>query len=35
MLFDFDVVDGVVQGITFRAEPEVLERVTRREDTRR
>lgn len=35
VLFDFDVVDGVVQGVTFRAEPEVLERVTRREDTRR
>lgn len=35
VLFDFDVVDGVVQGITFRAEPEVLERVTRRQDTRR
>ncbi|MGE9782539.1 sigma-70 family RNA polymerase sigma factor [Janibacter sp. G368] len=35
VLFDFDVVDGVVQGITFRAEPEVLERVHRREDTRR
>ncbi|UTT66267.1 sigma-70 family RNA polymerase sigma factor [Janibacter sp. CX7] len=35
VLFDFDVVDGVVQGITFRAAPEVLERVTRREDTRR
>lgn len=35
VLFDFDVVDGVVRGITFRAESEVLERVTRREDTRR
>ena len=35
VLFDFDVEDGVVRGITFRAEPGVLERVTRREDTRR
>lgn len=35
VLFDFDVADGVVQAITFRAEPEVLERVHRREDTRR
>lgn len=30
VLFDFTVVDGVVEGITFRAEPEVLARVTRR-----
>lgn len=35
VLFDFDVEDGIVQGITFRAEPDVLARVHRREDTRR
>jgi hypothetical protein len=28
--FDFTVVDGMVSGIAFRAEPEVLERVSRR-----
>lgn len=31
VLFDFTLVDGVVSAITFRAEPEVLSRVTRRE----
>jgi RNA polymerase sigma-70 factor (ECF subfamily) len=30
VLFDFTVVDGLVERITFRAEPEVLARVTRR-----
>ena len=30
VLFDFTVVDGLVQGITFRAEPDVLSRVVRR-----
>ena len=31
VVFDFTVVNGVVRRITFRAEPEVLERVTRRD----
>ncbi|HET8765832.1 sigma-70 family RNA polymerase sigma factor [Phycicoccus sp. M110.8] len=31
VLFDFTLVDGLVTAITFRAEPEVLSRVTRRE----
>ena len=31
VLFDFEVADGVVVGITFRAEPEVLRQVTRRD----
>ena len=31
VLFDFTLVDGLVTEITFRAEPEVLSRVTRRE----
>lgn len=31
VLFDFTVVDGRVAGITFRAEPEVLARVSRRD----
>ena len=31
VLFDFAVVDGLVLGITFRAEAEVLARVTRRD----
>lgn len=35
VLFDFDIVDGTVHGITFRADPAVLAHVTRREDTRR
>ena len=30
VLFDFDVVDGLVRGIVFRAAPETLARVTRR-----
>ncbi len=33
--FDFEVVDGVVHGITFRAEPGVLEQVDRREGRHR
>ncbi|WP_007023356.1 sigma-70 family RNA polymerase sigma factor [Saccharomonospora iraqiensis] len=35
VLFDFTVVDGVVVGITFRAEPEVLARVSRRDGKQR
>lgn len=35
VLFDFTVVDGVVGGITFRAEPEVLARVSRRDGKQR
>ena len=31
VLFDFTVVEGAVRGITFRAVPEVLAQVTRRE----
>lgn len=31
VLFDFDVADGLVQGITFRAEPGVLAQVERRD----
>lgn len=31
VLFDFAVVKGVVQGITFRAEPEALRQVSRRD----
>ncbi|MGB5952718.1 MAG: sigma-70 family RNA polymerase sigma factor [Ornithinimicrobium sp.] len=30
VLFDFFIIDGVVKGITFRAEPEVTARVIRR-----
>lgn len=33
VLFDFAIADGVVQRITFRAEPAILGRVTRRHDT--
>ncbi len=33
VLFDFAVADGVVHGITFRADPAVLDRVARRHDT--
>jgi RNA polymerase sigma factor (sigma-70 family) len=35
VLFDFTVVDGVVRRITFRAEPEVLAQVTRRDGEER
>jgi RNA polymerase sigma-70 factor (ECF subfamily) len=35
VLFDFTLEDGLVQGITFRADPGLLARVTRRTDTRR
>ncbi|WP_182112376.1 MULTISPECIES: sigma-70 family RNA polymerase sigma factor [unclassified Actinotalea] len=35
VLFDFTVVDGVVSAITFRAEPDVLARVSRREGEER
>ncbi|WP_068425149.1 sigma-70 family RNA polymerase sigma factor [Janibacter terrae] len=35
VLFDFTIEGGVVRGITFRADPELLGRVTRREDLRR
>ena len=31
VVFDFEVADGKVRSITFRAEPAVLERVVRRE----
>ena len=31
VVFDFEVADGKVRAITFRAEPAVLERVVRRE----
>lgn len=31
VMFDFTLADGLVTAITFRAEPEVLSRVTRRE----
>jgi RNA polymerase sigma factor (sigma-70 family) len=34
VLFDFDVADGLVRAITFRADPEVLSRVVRREGGR-
>lgn len=30
VVFDFTIVDGRVQGITFRADPDVLAQVTRR-----
>ncbi|WP_369407276.1 sigma-70 family RNA polymerase sigma factor, partial [Janibacter corallicola] len=35
VLFDFTIEDGIVHGITFRADPQVLARVHRRPDTRR
>ncbi len=35
VLFDFAIEDGIVHGITFRADPEILARVHRRPDTRR
>src|SRR5699024_10963664 len=35
VLFDFTIEDGIVHGITFRADPQVLARVQRRPDTRR
>lgn len=35
VLFDFTIEDGQVRGITFRADPSVLARVTRRQDTLR
>jgi Sigma-70, region 4 len=35
VLFDFTVVDGVVRRITFRAEPEVLAQVARRDGKER
>ncbi len=35
VLFDFTLVDGMVSGITFRAEPEVLARVSRRDGEQR
>jgi len=35
VLFDFTVVDGVVRHITFRAEPEVLAQVARRDGKER
>lgn len=31
VIFDFTLTDGVVRGITFRAEPDVLARVSRRD----
>ena len=34
VLFDFTVNDGLVHAITFRAAPEVLSRVVRREGGR-
>ena len=33
VVFDFEVVDGRVAGITFRADPSVLDRVVRRDGT--
>lgn len=35
VLFDFTVQDGVVRAITFRADPDVLARVTRRDGAER
>ncbi|WP_460757765.1 sigma-70 family RNA polymerase sigma factor [Nocardiopsis oceani] len=35
VLFDFTLLNGVVNGITFRAEPEVLARVSRRDGAER
>lgn len=35
VVFDFTVVNGVIRRITFRAEPEVLARVTRRDGQER
>ncbi|MRJ77964.1 sigma-70 family RNA polymerase sigma factor [Aeromicrobium sp. SMF47] len=35
VLFDFDVVDGLVRGIVFRADADVLARVTRRDRSER
>ncbi|GAB3728315.1 sigma-70 family RNA polymerase sigma factor [Nocardiopsis nanhaiensis] len=35
VLFDFTLLSGVVSGITFRAEPEVLARVSRRDGEER
>jgi RNA polymerase sigma-70 factor (ECF subfamily) len=35
VLFDFTLVDGMVSGITFRAAPEVLARVSRRDAAER
>lgn len=35
VLFDFTIEDGQVRGITFLADPSVLARVTRRQDTLR
>ncbi len=35
VLFDFTVIDGVVHGITFRADPAVLARVERRDGPER
>lgn len=34
VVFDFAVADGLVRGITFRAEPELLSRVVRRDGDR-
>ena len=30
MVFDFEVAGGLVRGITFRAEPDLLAKVARR-----
>jgi RNA polymerase sigma-70 factor (ECF subfamily) len=35
VVFDFTVADGQVQGITFRAEPDVLAQVVRRDGANR
>jgi RNA polymerase sigma-70 factor (ECF subfamily) len=35
VLYDFTVVDGLVGNITFRAEPEVLAQVVRRDGEQR
>lgn len=35
VLFDFDLADGLVRGITFRAEESVLDQVVRRDGDRR
>lgn len=35
VLFDFAITEGVIRGVTFRAEPTLLTRVERRRDTAR
>jgi len=33
--FDFTIADGLVQGITFRADPELLAQLSKRRDGER